>query len=133
MARVRVGPDGAFEAAAWAPLLCGIHCVVTPGLALLAPALVISQSAEIGIMMVAGTLAALAFAWGVRAHGRFEPALPLLGGGILWVAGLADWLPLPEWLLAGSGGVLMFIGIRWSTQLRERALAGSCACGSCES
>jgi hypothetical protein len=132
MVGIRFGENEAAGAAVWAPLLCGIHCIVTPGLALVAPAFVLSQPVEIGVMVLSGALAAWAFSWAHRAHGRYVPALPMLAGGVLWVVALTEATRLPEWLVAGAGGLLIFAGLRWSMRLRERALAGGCSCSSCD-
>jgi hypothetical protein len=125
--------ESAKNVAEWAPLVCAVHCVATPLVALAAPVAAGAERYEPLIMLVAGIVVVATLQASVRAHRRLPPIIPVLAGGLLWVLSLVGNAgPVPEWLLGGTGGVLIFAGVRWSARLRAEALAGCCRCPACE-
>ena len=106
-------------AAAW----CGVHCAITPFLAVAAPALALSEGVERGVWVGTVVLGAVMLALG-PARRSAGLILTFAGGAALWAASLAGWLdPLPE-NVTSAGGSLILAG----------ALLGSarvCRDGSC--
>jgi hypothetical protein len=124
-ARVEGGmvPSGA----GWAALLCGVHCLVAPALALASPALVLPARYEQAAMLAIALVVAYVLVVGVRAHGRRGPVWPVAAGLALWAVALGQASgPVPEWAVAGAGGVVLFVALRWNARLRTRALAHRC-------
>jgi hypothetical protein len=118
--------------AEWAPLMCAVHCLVTPLVALAAPVAAGAERYEPLIMLMAGIVVVATLQASVRAHRRLLPIVPVLAGGLLWIVSLAGGaVAVPEWLLGGTGGVLIYAGVRWSARLRAEALAGCCSCPAC--
>jgi hypothetical protein len=124
-ARVEGGmvPSGA----GWAALLCGVQCLVAPALALASPALVLPARYEQAAMLAIALVVAYVLVVGVRAHGRRGPVWPVAAGLALWGVALGQASgPVPEWAVAGAGGVVLFVALRWNARLRARALAHRC-------
>ncbi|MBW3656478.1 MAG: MerC domain-containing protein [Gemmatimonadetes bacterium] len=126
-ARARTAP--AFGWAAALPLLCSVHCIVTPLLAVAAPAFAIAPGAEHTIQLVSAVLAVAMACSGPRTHGRLIVLAPMgLGMGV-WV--------LVETIGAGgaaeqeahvAGGLLLAAGMLWNGQLRHQASCHHCGC-----
>lgn len=118
--KARIGSHYAGGAA----VLCAVHCVVTPALALVLPALAAPQL-EIwalgSMVLLAGPLGTTGF---VR-HGRPGPILLIAAGIALWSASLGGILePLPEPLASALGGLLTGGGLFWNARyLHERTHA----------
>ena len=111
----------------WAPLVCGVHCLLAPALALAAPAFAAVERVETVVMIVAATMGAVALRSGARVHRRAGPWWLAGAGMLLWVVSRQAGLPLPEWLVAGAGGLLVFSGLFWNSRLR----AHRCECPAC--
>lgn len=118
--------------ASWAaalPLLCAVHCMAAPVLALIAPALSLPEFAEHAVQAGSVILAAVMAYSGIRAHGDRRVLLPMALGAAMWIA--AD--PL-AWsgasLVAGhvAGGLLLAAGMAWNGHLRHQTACGACAC-----
>ena len=111
----------------WAPLLCGVHCLLAPALALAAPVFTAVERVEPVVMVVAALLAAVALRSGVRVHGRPGPWWVAGAGMLFWVLSRQAALPLADWLVAGMGALLVFGGLLWNSRLR----AHCCECPAC--
>jgi hypothetical protein len=121
------------EAVAWAPLVCAAHCVAVPGIALLAPGLLVPEAVEYVLMAVAVAGAALVLGGGLRVHGDRRVLWPVAAGLACWAVALgADAVAIapPEWVAGSAGGVLLFAGLRWNARLS--ASARLCGCGYCD-
>lgn len=109
---------------AWAALLCGIHCLLTPVLVLALPFLALGEGVEWGALVATVALGALLLALG-PAHQRMRNLGLLLAGGGLWYASLLGLLePLPEALTSSLGSVVVAGALLLSTR--------PCADGSCD-
>jgi hypothetical protein len=124
----KTGRIDAHEAAGWAPLLCAAHCAAVPGLALLAPALIVPQSLEQVLMLATVLMAGLVLHAGLRVHADRRVLTPAVAGSLLWVAALLEALPAPEPVAVGAGGLLLYAGLRWNSRRRREALS-RCGCG----
>ena len=118
--------------ASTAPLLCAVHCISAPALALVAPAFIYSGVVEGVVMTVAVALALAALRGGTRLHGRRAPWLPVVTGIAIWsMVPLEVVVGAPEPALVAAGGLAMFGGLRWNSRLKAAAEADRCACPSC--
>lgn len=122
-------PASAFRWAAALPLLCSVHCIAAPMLAVAAPALAIAPAAEHAIQFVSALLA-MAMAWsGLRAHGRPLVLVPMaLGMGVWAVAETVGVEGAAEQAAHVAGGVLLAAGMLWNGHLRHQALCHHCGC-----
>lgn len=111
----------------WAPLVCGVHCLLAPVLALAAPVFATVERVEPIVMIVAAAIGAVALRSGARVHRRLGPWCVAGAGMLLWALSRQATLPVPEWLVAGMGGVLVFGGLFWNSRLR----AHCCECPAC--
>ena len=112
--------------AAFAAVLCGVHCALTPVLAAVAPALALSEGVERAGW--AGTVA-LGAAVLALAPSRRNPVVVLtfLAGATLWGASLAGWLePLPEVATSVAGGLILAVAM-----VRSAHICHSAACAVC--
>lgn len=118
---------------AWAPaapLLCALHCLATPLLVSLLPALHAGEAAEPWLFSAALPLVGAALWSELRAHGQRRVLVPVVTGASLWTASLAGWLaPAPEAVTIVGGSLLVAAGMSWSARLRHRATCPSCGCG----
>jgi hypothetical protein len=111
----------------WAPLVCGVHCLLTPVLALAAPAFATVERVEPVLMVIAASLGAIALRSGSRQHGSPGPWWVAGTGMLLWVVSRQPAALLPEWAVAGAGGLMVFAGLLWNSRLR----AHCCECPAC--
>lgn len=113
---------------AWAtavPLVCSLHCLATPLLVVLAPALALDPRIEAGMFAGVLVVAAVAAYLGVRAHRQLAVLGPIATGLAVWGGSL---------LLLSSGGeiltalasVLVAAGLLWNARLRHRASCPAC-------
>ena len=90
-------------AAAW----CGLHCALTPFLAVAAPALALSEGVERALWAGTVLLGAVILAMG-PARRNAALILTFVGGGLLWAISLAGWLePLPENVTSATGSLVL--------------------------
>lgn len=121
-------PAGGSWAAAL-PVLCAVHCLAAPILAVIAPALALPSLAEHAVQAASVLLASAMAYSGIRAHGDRRVLIPMALGAAMWMA--AD--PL-AWtgaaLVIGhvAGGLLLAAGMAWNGHLRHRASCGACVC-----
>jgi len=94
-------------AAAW----CGVHCALTPLLAVAAPALGLAEGAERVMCVVTVLLGGVMLALGPARHHR-GALLTFGGGAVLWAASLAGWLePVPEPATSAAGSVTLAVAL----------------------
>jgi hypothetical protein len=103
-----------------AAVLCALHCLFTPALALALPALAgddLERWALMGMAVVAVPLGAGGF---VR-HRHRGTVLALAAGLALWAASLSGLLgPVPEPLASGAAGLLTAGALFWNARLLHR-------------
>ena len=93
--------------AACAAIWCGLHCALTPFLAVAAPALALSEGVERTLWVGTVLLGAVILALG-PARKNAPLILTFVGGAVLWAASLAGWLePLPENMTSASGSLIL--------------------------
>ncbi len=110
-------------AAAW----CGLHCALTPFLAVAAPALALSEGVERALWAGTVLIGAVMLVMG---PGRKSGALILtfVGGAVLWAASLAGWLdPLPENVTSGAGSLTLAGALVWSARVCQAGACSVCA------
>ena len=93
--------------AACAGAWCGLHCALTPFLAVAAPALALSEGVERVLWVGTVVLGAVVLGMGPA---RRNPAviLTFAAGAALWAASLAGWLePLPENVTSAGGSLIL--------------------------
>jgi hypothetical protein len=112
-----------------APLVCAIHCALTPLLVVSLPTVVAGFWFEIGTFVLSATLATWSVVGGVRHHGAWQVALPVGGGLLAWGILLATPVEPPhaEALHAASAAVVA-VGLLWNARRRHHAgTTGPCA------
>jgi hypothetical protein len=113
------------SAAAWAPLLCGLHCALVPAVALIAPGLLVPERVEQGFMLVAVAATAVLLRGGLRAHGQWRVLAPIALGLVCWGLAFAAHARgaapggVPEWV----------VGVR-GVCCSSRDSSGTCGCGT---
>ncbi|MDE2678165.1 MAG: MerC family mercury resistance protein [Gemmatimonadota bacterium] len=110
--------------AACAAIWCGVHCALTPFLAVAAPALALSEGVERAVWVGTVPLGAVMLVMGPA---RRSAALILIfvGGAALWAASLAGWLhPLPENVTSAAGSLTLAGALVQSARVCK---AGSCS------
>lgn len=111
----------------WVSGACAVHCLAHPVLVLVLPMAAVGEAVEGAVLAGLLVVAALLLRSGIRRHGRYEPALPVVGAMLLWGVALADLVPEPaKAVLIAGGGLLSFWGLTWS-----RRLVHACNCGDC--
>ena len=113
--------------AASAAIWCGVHCTLTPFLAVGAPALALSEGAERALWVGTVLLGAVVLGLG-PARKRAALVLIFAGGAVVWAASLAGWLaPLPEAVTSAGGSLTIAGALLLSARVCQ---AGACsACG----
>ena len=107
-------------AAAW----CGLHCALTPFLAVAAPALALSEGVERALWAGTVLLGAVMLVMG-PARRNAVLILAFGGGAVLWAASLAGWLaPLPENLTSAAGSLTLAGALVQSARVCQ---AGGCS------
>ncbi len=110
--------------AACAAIWCGLHCALTPFLALAAPALALSEGVERAVWGGTVSLGAVMLVMG-PARRSATLILTFAGGAVLWAASLAGWLnPLPENLTSAAGSLILAGALVQSARVCK---AGSCS------
>lgn len=115
--------------AAAVPLLCAVHCLAAPMLAVVAPALALPRSADHAVQVVSALVAAV-IAWsGLRVHGRRAVLAPMAAGVALWIGGEAMGVEGTAEIAAHvAGGLLLAAGMAWNGHLRHQASCHHCGC-----
>ena len=109
--------------AACAAIWCGVHCALTPFLAVAAPALALSEGAERAFWLGTVLLGAVVLGLG-PARRNTALVLTFVGGAGLWAASLAGWLdPLPETVTSAAGSLILAGALVQSARICR---AGAC-------
>ena len=109
--------------AACAAIWCGLHCALTPVLAVAAPALALSEGVERAVWAGTVLIGAVILVLG-PARRNAALILTFAGGAALWAASLAGWLhPLPENLTSAAGSLILAGALVQSARVCQ---AGSC-------
>ncbi|MBW3655159.1 MAG: MerC family mercury resistance protein [Gemmatimonadetes bacterium] len=126
-ARARTAPALGWAAAL--PLLCSVHCLAAPLLAVLAPAFAIAPAAEHAVQLASAVLA-VALAWsGLRAHGRtIVLSPPALGMGVWAAPEIAGLGGGAEQAAHVAGGLILAAGMLWNGHLRHQPACHHCGC-----
>ena len=126
-APARSSAGGSWAAAL--PLLCAVHCLAAPVLALIAPALQLPSLAEHVVQAGSVLMAASMAVYGIRAHGDRRVLAPMGLGAALWIAADAlAWTGAALTLGHVAGGLLLAAGMAWNGHLRHQAACGACVC-----
>jgi hypothetical protein len=113
-----------------APLTCAVHCVATPILLVVAPALAVSAPLEWSFLGATVLVAVVALAFGLRTHGDPWPVLPISLGITLWMGSLLHFFhPLPEELTTTMAALTAAAGLVWNSRLH--CAAGNASCEAC--
>lgn len=121
-------PGRASGLAGFAAAACGVHCLLTPALLVLAPALALPEAAEGWLLLVTVVVGGGIVLSGCRVHRRAAVSLVLLVGAGVWAASLQGWLsPLPEAVTSPAGSLTAASALFWNARLLHR-----CGCGSCD-
>jgi hypothetical protein len=121
--------------ASLAPLLCAVHCAVTPILVVLAPTLAPGETIEWVLLGLTVILGAWAIASGLKRHGRFGPAFPITLGILAWGASLMHiFHPIPEEATTIVASLTVAMGLVWNARIHcaAEAVEGH-SCAICES
>jgi len=110
-------------AAAW----CGLHCALTPFLAVAAPALALSEGVEQALWAGTVLVGAVMLVMG-PARGNAALILAFVGGAVIWAASLAGWLdPLPENLTSAAGSLTLAGALVQSARVCQAGACSVCA------
>ena len=110
-------------AAAW----CGLHCALTPFLAVAAPALALSEGVERAVWVGTVLLGAVMLVMG-PARRNAALILTFVGGAALWAASLAGWLdPLPENVMSAAGSLVLAGALVQSARVCQAGTCSVCA------
>ncbi len=102
-----------------APIVCAVHCAVTPLALALLPAFSVSTEFEGVLLLVSLLLAVVVVRSGFQLHGDTRVWVPLAVGGAVWVLSLAGaFAPLPESLTSPAGSITIAGGLYWSGRIR---------------
>ena len=126
-ARVRTTPQWV---ATWLPAACAVHCVLTPVLVGLFPALALSHRWE-GVLLASSlALAQWPLRSGSRLHGDRRVRALVFAGAALWAASILGlFAPLPETLVSPISGLTMAAALVWNGRLIHRARCRTtCGC-----
>ncbi|CAN5790821.1 hypothetical protein BH23GEM6_BH23GEM6_01490 [soil metagenome] len=126
MEEIGTGRGSAAPWAAAAPLLCAVHCVATPVLLVIAPAIAVNQTLEYLMMGAAALISVAVGLSGFRHHGEALIWVPIIAGLALWALGSMSTTGFEERLLTASGGILLAAGLIWSARLLHRTRCRSC-------
>lgn len=120
--------------AAAAPLICAIHCAITPLLVVSLPALAGGVWFEVGTYVLSFLLATWSVVTGVRHHGAWQVALPVVGGLLAWgLLLVAPTEPPYAEALRGVAAATVAVGLLWNARRRHHAGASERCCPACAS
>ncbi len=110
-----------------APLLCAVHCLLTPLLVAAIPALDLGWGAEFGMFLVSVTLVTWTLRRDIPSHGERRVLVPaLLGLGLWGAALLVPTFTLGEFAV-GLGAMATAGALLWNARLHHRAPHAGCA------
>jgi hypothetical protein len=101
-----------------APILCAIHCALTPILVVMAPAFALGESVEFALLGIAIVAAGWALSRGLRQHGDIRPVFPIALGLVAWGASLLEvFQPIPEEATTILATLVVAGGLIWNARL----------------
>jgi hypothetical protein len=117
-----------------APILCAIHCALTPLVVVMAPALAPGKTMEFALLGISIVVAAWAVSRGLRQHGNLRPVRPIALGRVAWGASLFHLFhPVPEEVTTILATLVVAGGLIWNARLHCGADAESpCTHHECE-
>ena len=115
------------------PILCAVHCLVTPVVLAASPLLALGAGVEWSLLGLTVFLGALALATGLRAHGSRLPALLIVSGIAVWAGSLLG-VPgsVPEDVTTPVSALVAATGLVWNARL-SRHRVPACDFATCES
>lgn len=114
-----------------APVTCAIHCAATPLFVAAAPAFAVGETAEWALFGVTLVLVAWALTSGLRRHGNWRPALPILAGTVAWAISLMHGFhPIPEEVTTAAAALTVAAGLIWNARM-DCATGEVAHCGEC--
>jgi hypothetical protein len=114
----------------WMSGACAVHCLAQPVVVVALPLAALGERVEGAVLLALPLLAGTVLWWGLRRHGRYGPALPVLGGMALWSVALAGAVEEPaKALVIATGGGLSFWGLTWSGALVRLCSGAECRSG----
>ncbi|CAN5743317.1 hypothetical protein BH23GEM11_BH23GEM11_15100 [soil metagenome] len=117
-----------------APILCAIHCALTPILVVVAPAFALGETVEFALLGIAIAAAWWAMSRGLRQHGDVRPIVPIVVGLVAWGASLLHvFHPVPEEPTTILATLVVAGGLIWNARLHCGTNAETpCAHEGCE-
>lgn len=101
-----------------APLLCGIHCLVTPILITVAPSLAPGGWAEWSLLALTAAGGVIALWAGARIHVDMRSAGLVAVGLLVWIASLLHvFHPLSEEMITAVAAFTVALGLIWNSRL----------------
>ncbi len=114
-----------------APLLCAVHCLLTPVLIFTVPVLAVSSTLEWSFLMLTAVLAVPALISGLRTHGEAKVVGPIVLGLLLWAGSLLHvFHPLNEEVTTLLAALITATGLVWNSRLH--CATGQESCTACE-
>jgi hypothetical protein len=101
-----------------APILCAIHCALTPIVVVMAPAFALGETVEFALLGITIVVAGWALHRGLGQHGDVRPVLPIAVGLLAWGASLFDvFQPIPEEATTILATLVVAGGLIWNARL----------------
>ncbi len=114
-----------------APILCAVHCLMTPVLVVTVPALVVSLTLEWSFLLFTLVLAGPALFSGLQTHGETRVIVPVALGLLLWGGSLVHLFhPIPEDATTPLAALITATGLVWNSRLHCQV--GQENCSACE-
>lgn len=111
-----------------APILCAVHCMVTPVLIVSAPAFALGETIEWGLLGASVVLGGFAMASGLRTHESLLPALLALFGVLAWTGSLLYlYRPIPEEATTIAAALTVAGALVWNSRLHCASKAVHCS------
>ncbi len=111
------------------PLVCAVHCIVTP---LISPVLSVAghnTGLEYGLLSVALIVAVISYGYGLKHHRNHLVWSLGLVGFLIWGMSLGDpFLPFSEAQGSTVGSVTVAGTLLWNGRLRHNAICDECVC-----
>ena len=113
------------------PLVCAVHCAVTPLVILLMPTLSGWKSLEWPLFFGSAIVGVVAVLFGGVRRGRWQPGVLVGGGFLVWGLSLAHALrPIPEDMTTVVAAMIVAAGLLWNS--RGLCREAGRTCGECE-
>jgi hypothetical protein len=115
-----------------APLVCAVHCLVTPVVVVVLPVARVADGADGWLFAGTAIVAVAAGHAGARRHRCGWVWVPLLAGLATWAAALTGLgPPAGESWVVTAGALSVAVGLVWNLRLQRRpARCGCDVCGS---